>query len=74
VLQAYQEYLGVSYPFLMDPGGEVIGALSEATGFNPGAAPQDWIIGADGDFAYASDQYELDALIGVVEEALAGAP
>jgi len=66
----YVEYLGLSFPILMDPGGVVHQGYAQEFAFPTAAYPQDWVIGTDGLVVYANNRFELGDVIGAVEQEL----
>ena len=56
----FRDQLGIDFPVLMDPGGEVHAQWVQDVAFPSAAFPQDWLIGPDGRVAYANNAYEPD--------------
>lgn len=71
VVADYKDYVGASFPFLLDTDGSLLRDYSQQQAFWSAAYPQDWVIGADFKVAYVNNGYEPDEMIAVVEEQLA---
>ena len=69
-LLAFRDWLGMSFPILMDEGGVVMGRYSQAAAFDSAVFPQDWIVGSDGRVAYANNAYDAEAIFAVLEAEL----
>ena len=60
----------LSFPILIDEGGEVMGRYNQLAAFESTVFPQDWIVGKDGKVAYVNPGYELDEMTAILEEEL----
>jgi hypothetical protein len=54
----------------MDTDGTVVETYSQAMAFPTAAYPQDWIVGTDGTVVYVNNEFELDAMVAVIESEL----
>jgi peroxiredoxin len=66
----FVEYMGLTYPILIDADGSIFDAYTQQTAFGQAFFPQEWIIGADGRVAYVNNTYEPDAIIEIIEREL----
>ncbi len=69
LLGDFQEWLGVTYPFLHDDGSVSVDYATEMA-FPSAAFPQDWVIDRDGTFVYGNNYYELDEIVAAIERSL----
>ncbi len=67
----YAEQLGLSFPILMDPGGEVARLYQQHSPFPTAAYPQDWIIDDQGVIVYVNNAFDLAAMEAALARALA---
>ncbi len=73
VVEDYRDFVGATFPFLLDSDGSVLRDYNQQQAFWSAAYPQDWIIGADFRVAYVNNGYEPDEIAAVVEEQLGSA-
>ncbi len=66
----YVEQLGLTFPILMDPGGEVARQYEQHFPFPTAAYPQDWIIDDQGVIVYVNNAFDLAAMEAALERAL----
>lgn len=70
-LATFIENFGIEMPVLVDDGGEVHRLYEQESPFPTGAFPQEWIVGTDGRIAYRHNEFEVDAVVAVLEAELA---
>ena len=66
----YAEQLGLTFPILMDYGGEVAQQYQQHSPFPSAAYPQDWVIDGDGVIVYVNNAFDLDGMEAALERAL----
>ncbi len=67
-LERFREQLGIDFPILIDPTGEVHDQWLQDVAFPSAAFPQDWLIDPEGRVAYANNTYEPDEIRGLLDE------
>ena len=70
-MRDYIDALGVEYPVLIDPTGEVDRLYNLEFAFPTGAYPQGYVIGTDGRVVYASNEPDVEAIEAAVQAELA---
>ncbi len=68
----FRDAFDIEMPILYDETGQVANAYRLQQSFPTGAYPHDWVIGTDGNVAYANNRYEADEMIAVIQAELRG--
>lgn len=71
-VREFRDAFDIDMPILYDETGEVASAYRLQQAFPTGAYPHDWVIGTDGNVAYANNRFEPDEMIEVIEAELRG--
>ena len=69
-LESFRDQMGLTFPILYDPGGQVLYQYEQEWAFWNTIYPQDWVIGVDGKVAYVNSGYEPDEIIVVLDNEL----
>lgn len=70
-LQAWEDYLGLTLPILVDTGDVTRQQYRLKFPFPTGAYPQDFLISADGKIIYQNNRFESEAMTAAIDAELA---
>ena len=70
-LVSFRDQMGLTFPVLHDPNGQVHEDYAQQHAFAQTIYPQDWIVGVDGTIVYVNNAYEVDAMRAILDDQLA---